>query len=191
MDVSVNDIKQFNRIFNEYKENFILFANSYVRDPMVAEDIYMESMLTFWQKMPELGKDTNIPAYILTIVKNKALNHLRHKAVEVDVHSQLADLQQREIAMNISSLEACDPEHIFADDVQRIIDNTLKDMPENIRTIFRLSRFSTLTNKDIAARFNITEKGVEYHITNVLKNLRLALKDYFPLLLWWFSCNIF
>ena len=60
MDVSVNDIKQFNRIFNEYKENFILFANSYVRDPMVAEDIYMESMVTFWPKMPELGKEIGI-----------------------------------------------------------------------------------------------------------------------------------
>jgi RNA polymerase sigma-70 factor (ECF subfamily) len=183
MEFKQNDIHKFNKLFNEHKEKFILFANSYVRDTMASEDIYMESMLVFWQKMPELSDDTNIPAYILTIIKNKSLNYLRHKAIEQTVQLTISDLNKREIAMNIASLEACEPEKIFSKDIQQILDRTLNEMPENTKSIFNLSRFSNLTNKEIASQFNISEKGVEYHLTKALKSLRLALKDYFPTLL--------
>ena len=176
-----NNIDNFNKLFNLHKESFILFAKSYVRDALVAEDIYMESMLQFWEKMPELPEGTNIPAYIITIVKNKSLNYLRHQAIEFGVHSKISEIAQREIAMNITSLEACRPAEFFENDIRKIISETLAKMSNNTREIFNLSRSSHLNNKDIAQKFNISEKGVEYHISKALKVLRVALKDYLPL----------
>ena len=178
------DIAGFNRLFKQYKEPFTAFAGSYVRDEMAAEDIYMDSMLQYWEKGDSLPDDTNVPAYILTIVKNKALNYLRHQLIECKMMAQISSLKQRELSMNIFSLEACNPEELFADNIRDIMSKSLNTLSENTRNIFYLSRFSDLTNKEIASRLHMTEKGVEYHMSRALKTLRKALKDYLPLIAW-------
>ena len=38
-----------------------------------------------------------------------------------------------------------------------------------------------MTNREIAMELGISEKTVEYHISKALKVLRVALKDYLPL----------
>ena len=168
----------FNELFKRHKESFTLFAKSYVRDGMVAEDIYMESMIQYWEKRKDLPPDTNLPAYILTIVKNKALNYLRHQIVEENMLNRLGTVSEKEVHMNISSLEACNPYELFVEDIQEIVEKTLSGLSENTKEIFYLSRFSNLSNKEIAHKFNISEKGVEYHINKALKALRIALQDY-------------
>ena len=173
-----DNIHAFNELFKKHKESFILFARSYVRDGMVAEDIYMESMIQYWERRNDLPYNTNIPAYILTIVKNKALNCLRHQIVEENMLNKLETFSQKEAQMNLSSLEACNPYDLFVEDIQEIVDKTLNGLSENTKEVFYLSRFSNLTNKEIAAKLNISEKGVEYHINKALKALRIALRDY-------------
>ena len=68
-------------------------------------------------------------------------------------------------------------------DIQEIIDDTLKHLGERTETIFRLSRFEGLTNREIAAELGISEKTVEYHMSKALKELRVSLEDYLPMLL--------
>lgn len=68
-------------------------------------------------------------------------------------------------------------------DIQEIIDDTLKHLGERTETIFRLSRFEGLTNREIAPELGISEKTVEYHMSKALKELRVSLEDYLPMLL--------
>ena len=44
-----------------------------------------------------------------------------------------------------------------------------------------MSRYQNKTNKEIAEVFNISVKGVDYHIALTIKALRISLKDYLPL----------
>lgn len=149
----------------------------------VAEDIYMEAIIQYWEKRYDLSPDTNIPAYILTSVKNKALNHLRHQSIRIDAEDQLYDHRQRELNFRISSLESCDPSELFTNEVKKIIQDTLNELPEQTRTIFFESRFENKTNREIAAELGISIKTVEFHISKALKLFRLRLKDYLPVFL--------
>lgn len=176
------DIKQFEKLFEQYKESFTMFANSYVRDLIVAEDIYVESMMQYWEKHTELPPDTNIPAYILTSIKNRALNHLRHLDVRTEAEAQLYEHQTRELNFRISSLESCDPSELFTAEMREIIRNTLNELPEQTRQIFIKSRFENKTNREIAEELDMHIKTVEYHIAKALKIFRFRLKDYLPLL---------
>ena len=45
-----------------------------------------------------------------------------------------------------------------------------------------MSRFENKSILEIAEATNLTTKGVEYHITKSIKELRIRLKDYLPLL---------
>ena len=68
-----------------------------------AEDICMEAMLIYWEKRDSLQPGTNIPAYILTIVKNRALNHLQHMHVRLEVEDRIMDHPSRELNLRIST----------------------------------------------------------------------------------------
>ena len=74
MEKQKTELLLFTTLFNSYKEPFTLFANSYVKDRAVAEDIYMEAIGIYWEKRNDLPAETNIPGYILTCVRNKALS---------------------------------------------------------------------------------------------------------------------
>ena len=68
---NTTDLKAFNQLFTDYQGRFIRFANTYVRDIAVAEDFTIEALMYYWENRHSLEKDSNVPAYILTIIKNK------------------------------------------------------------------------------------------------------------------------
>ena len=57
---------------------------------------------------------------------------------------------------------------------------TLASLPENQREAFNLSRYEDMTYDKIAMKQNVSEKTVEYRISQALKRLREALADYIP-----------
>lgn len=63
-------------------------------------------------------------------------------------------------------------------DIKEQLCNAVQDLPERYRQAFVLSRFSGMTNKEIAQHLNLSQRTVESYITTALKLLRTALKDY-------------
>ncbi len=178
--------KDFNIIYEQNYRRSLLFTKSYVHDDMVAEDIVVESLMRYWRAISmEEGEITE--AFLLTILKNKSLDYLRHKAVHDAAIENLAEQNNQELNIRISTLEVCNPEEIFSDEIQTIIHKTLLSLPEQTRRVFEMSRFENKTVKEIANETNLTVKGVEYHITKSLKVLRIGLKDYLPLFYFIFS----
>lgn len=171
--------------FNEiYKRNYrrsFLFVKSYVHDDMAAEDIVAESLVKYWRAISSGDRPVN-ESLLLTMLRNCALDFLRHQAVHEAAVGEMANLNNRELSIRISTLAACDPEEIFSKEIQGIIHEALRTLPEQTRRVFIMSRFENKAVKDIAEETGLTVKGVEYHITRTLKVLRTRLKDYLPLL---------
>ena len=85
-----------------------------------------------------------------------------------------------ELTMRITSLEACEPETLLRNEVQKLIDKALKQMPEKTRNIFVMNRYEWKSYQDIAQETGLSIKSIEYHISKALKVLRHELKDYMP-----------
>jgi RNA polymerase sigma-70 factor, ECF subfamily len=77
----VSDLSLFNELFTIYKGRFVRFAQTFTRDATIAEDIVIDSLIYYWEHRTELNKESNIPAYVLTVIKHKCLNYLQHKTV--------------------------------------------------------------------------------------------------------------
>lgn len=179
--VEGSDLKIFNQLFATYQSRFTRFANTYVRDWAVAEDVTIDSFVYYWENRHALPAETNIPAYVLTTIKHKCLNYLQHIQVHEEVAENLKKHAQWALQTRIATLEDCNPNELFSLEAMRIVNQTLATLPEQSRKIFRMSRFENKSQKEIAELLGITSKGVEFHITKVLKELRKNLKDYFPL----------
>lgn len=166
-------------IYDRYYKNSYLFVRSYVYDEEVANDIVSESLIKLWYELKEKdGQEHNIKAFLFSILKNMSLDYLRHQAVKQQALNKLSSIQQREVEIRISSLEESEYNEILIREIQDIVNETMSKMKDKTREVFKLSRFEYLTNKEIAAKLDITEKGVEYHMNIALKMLRTDLKDY-------------
>lgn len=174
------DVCQFSKFLNEYQQGFIRFAYTYVHDRMAAEDIVIESFTYYWDNRDKLVDNTNIPAYVLTTVKHKCIDYLRHEQVRQDVSDKLYELHSWELSTRIATLENYEPSEIFTSEIQKLIDEALEDLPEQTRRIFIMSRYENKSHGEIATLLGITTKGVEFHISKATKLLRLVLKDYLP-----------
>lgn len=171
-------LKEFSELFEQRREQFITFAFTYTRDRCASEDLFMDATITLWECRDHWEKGSNLPALLLTILKRKCLNYLNHEKLKSEVRQEITDLYQRELNLRISTLQECSPEKIFNQEIQHVVDATLESLPGQSRRIFTMSRFEHLSNKDIADTLGLSIKTVEFHITKVLKVMRVALKDY-------------
>lgn len=179
---SEHDLKLFNNLFIEYQKRFFLFASTYVMDYMAAEDIVMEAMMNYWENRKRLGSDVFPPAYIFTSIKNKCLNYLRDRQTYKDISGKIREHEEWRLSLQIATLEACDPKELLSKEIQMLINEALKKMPETTRWIFVMRRFEEKSYREIASEMNMSVKGVEYHMAKATDLLRKKLKDFLPVL---------
>jgi RNA polymerase sigma-70 factor (ECF subfamily) len=63
-------------------------------------------------------------------------------------------------------------------DLEQKVTDFIEQLPDRRRTIFKLSRFEGLKNREIAEKLGISIKTVEAQMTEALRFLSKKLKDY-------------
>lgn len=181
--VMTKELESFISNFKNLNSRGIAFANAFVYDRTVAEDITAEALSVLWDKLRGGEHIAQPQIYLFGVIRNKALEHLRTQETRLRHQNNMTEIQERDYRLLISSAQACDPELLYSTEVQDIINNAISELNDQAKSVFILSRFEGLSNADIAARLGIAPKTVEYHITKALKVMRLRLKDYLPLIL--------
>ena len=118
----------FDNIYSEYYQRCFLFAKSYLHDEMLSKDIASEAMITLWTTMKTEEVD-NIRAFLMTVVKNQSLNHLRNEHLRMEARENILNDELYELDFRISSLDACNPTDIFSEEINRIVNRTLDTLP--------------------------------------------------------------
>jgi RNA polymerase sigma-70 factor (ECF subfamily) len=177
-----NNKKAFENIFREYFHVLHEYANFYIGNSYLAEDIVQDIFLKIWDSRDRLAIHSSFKGYLFRSVHNNCIQYLRHKAVEQNHHAIHQAKLEEAILMNRLFFES-GLTKLFENDIESLVNKAVDDLPEKTREIYLLSRHKYLKNSLIAKKFNITEKSVEYHITRALESLRKYLKDYLPIIL--------
>lgn len=172
--------EDFGRLYDEFRPRFIEFARGYVKDRLVAEDLVTDSFLYFWENRERIDASCNVAAYLFTTLRHKCLNHLRARLVRLRAQSEIEQLEKRVLSENIRSLERCDPQQLFEGEIERIVRESLDEMPELTRGVFTEQRFRGRSYREVAELFGITERRVGTELERALGLLRHALRDYLP-----------
>lgn len=169
----------FNEIYKVYYRKSFLYVKSYVHDSMAAEDIVTEALVKLWERMKIETIDPVYP-FLFTILKNSSLDYLKHQKIKQNSLNSISKTLTRELEIRTISLEASDPNDVFSSEVKQIVESTLQLLPERTREIFLLSKFGNKSHKEIAELYQISVKGVDYHISQSVNELRYSLRDYLP-----------
>ena len=171
--------EDFEKLYKLYYPKLFAFAKNYVQANEDAENIVHDVFLTLWERKEEIEISFTLTTYLFTLVKNRCLNFLRHKLIEEEYNSQMKE----ELGFKLYALEAFDYSYQSEEELQEIIRRALDTLPERCREIFIKSRIEGLKYKEISDELGISVNTVENQMVTALKKLRVALKDYLPLLL--------
>lgn len=172
----------FNSIYTAYYRKAFLFTLSYVHNDQVAEDIVSEAIIHLWELSKEKEIES-IEAVLITYIRSKSLNYLKHLQAQENVFQSLMSKGRRELEIRISTLEACDPQEILSEEFRAKVNSLLASMSDKTRLAFVRDRLDGKSHKEIAEEMGISVKGVEYHINKAVKMLRDNLKEYAPFLI--------
>lgn len=178
----INNEIDFNAFYNKFYLRFVKYASWYLNDRAAAEDVTQTTMMEYWINRRNINDETDVLGYLLTIVKNKCLNYLKHLRVAGDYQRSRTAMYDWEINARIQILENSSYNEIFSNEIMSIVQRTLEDLPEQTRRIFNLNRFEDKSRKEIAKELGVSQQTVDYHINKALNYLLVKLKEYIPLI---------
>jgi len=165
--------KAFDTFFLRHYPALCSYANQFV-EREDAEEIAQEIMIWFWENRTMPVWETSLISYLFKAVKNRCITLINRN-----------DLKQRILQTLYEGDDHLfdDPDFYVVEELSQKIQSALEALPSNYREAFEMNRFQKLTYKEIASQLNVSSKTVDYRIQQALKQLRIDLKDYLPLIL--------
>jgi RNA polymerase sigma-70 factor (ECF subfamily) len=165
----------FEEVFMAHYKGMYCYACIMLKNEAEAEEITQTIFEKLWEKRDALSIETSLKAYLYRMVHNDCLNWLKHKSVVLKFQ------KEKIYSMKNESYNA--EEKILSAQLNEQLGNALRELPEQCRTVFQLSRFEELKYREIAVQLGISEKTVENQMGKALKLLRMKLVDFLPLII--------
>lgn len=171
--IKQGDMHAFDILYRKFYAGLVSFATKYV-DLEHAEEIVQDTMIWIWEHRDSLNLAMSINSFLFTVVKNRALNVIKHQSVKSKVHQEISDKYEANFM---------DIDFYGETELRKLYDDALTKLPETYRVAFVMNREKGMTYEEIAQELNISPKTVGYRISQSLKILRIELRDYLPLIL--------
>jgi RNA polymerase sigma factor (sigma-70 family) len=114
-----------------------------------------------------LGDLVNPAAYLQRIAGNLLADRARGRAARDALHLELANCD--------AEVPPQQEDRLLADEMLRLYEQAIGDLPARTRTIFLLQRGDGLTYREIAERLDVTLWTVEHHMKRAIAHLDRSL----------------
>jgi RNA polymerase sigma-70 factor (ECF subfamily) len=155
--------RDFEIFFRDHFNALTNLSFSVIKDKDDARDVVQHVFLTFWQKRSQIVIRGTMKSYLYKSVLNASITRFNQS-------KKIIRLQESEAHAIPEQTEPPEDEML-----RQLLDKAINDLPPVCQQVFRLSRFSDLSNREIADELNISVKAVEKHITKAFKFLRETL----------------
>lgn len=166
----------FGYFYEKYFRRIQSFCVQFIYDAEEAENMAQEAFVHLWQNRDSVDSINGIQSFLYTYSKSKCLNLIRHNKVKDKFKNDL--LNQKERELDIEVLNSISFDTLELTELERIIQESISDLPPKTREVFIKKRFENKKNSEIAAEMQVTLKAVEAHMTKALKILKTKLSDY-------------
>lgn len=130
-------------------------------------------MLWLWENRDGMMIENALGTYLFRAVKNRCLTLINRGTIRSRVVN----------TMQLSMRGAFDsPDFYVVEDLTEHLEKALAELPPTYRQAFEMNRFHGKSYKEIADALGLSPKTVDYRIQQALKRLRIALRDFLPIL---------
>ena len=159
----------FRELYDRYSPRIFRFAQSYLKNNDDSEELVQNTFLKIWENREILNTEKNIKAFIFKIAVNTIYDFIRRKNIE----QAYVDYQK----LNFSPDENYTWHSVIYEEMLQNLQELMKQMPEQQRAIFQLSKIDGLSNDEIAQKLNLSKRTVENHLYRAISYLKTNFQD--------------
>ena len=164
-----DETEVFEWLYGQYFRRAYRLAFLILRDAQAAEDVVQEAYVAVWRRAASIDPaEGSLPSWLLTVVRNRAIDHLRGRAY-----------RQTAIGLDAASSAVApdDPERaaLVSDDRSRIRD-ALEQLNARQRRTLELGYFGGLSQSEIARQLGVPLGTVKGRMRSGLTRMRGLLQ---------------
>lgn len=167
--IKQNDQAAFAELFKRYWKKIYGLTRARVRSEETTQEIVQELFISLWEKRSSLTI-THLPSYLYAATKNRILNRIASQMVE----KKHWDYYKGFIPESDNVTE----NDVELDEIMAALEDGVEHLPEKTKKIFKLTHMDGLSIPEIANLLHLSEKAIQYHVTQSVKKLRVHLKNY-------------
>ncbi len=169
--VKTDDHAAFTEIYERYWSVLFIHAFKIIKNEEKAMDVVQDTFTLLWEKAKDSSIQVSLKAYLYTCVRNRTLDAIRRQVVA----EKYLDSFIRYVESGSSDTE----ETITFNELCKLFDASLADLPQQMRRIFKMSCTEGQSHSEIANELNITVHTVKKTITRARRFLRTWLLEFF------------
>ncbi len=168
------DEQAFSAFYMGYADSLIQFLTRITGNADDAEEVTQEAFATLWEKRELLDPHTSLYGFVYGMARNMAFRMLRAKTAE--------NKKAEEQSYDVNEFAGLADEGLITAETSLLLEEVIRNMPDQRRRVFELSRKEGLSYNEIAREMGISLNTVRTHMSLALKELRAALSN---VILWY------
>lgn len=163
---------EFRRLYEAHRVPVHAYFVGRTGDRWLAADLMQEVFMRAWQRLPELtGRSGDGQrAWIFTVARNLSIDARRHQRTRAATEAALASQPEPE--------QPSAPSMVIAAERVAILDEAIRQLPEQQRTVLAMATAGGCTSPQIAADLGIPAGTVRYRLSLARRALAGALDRY-------------
>lgn len=171
LSLQKGSIPAFEKIFAVYHKRIYNFCKSLHQNSDEAEEIVQRVFVALWEQRSQVDENKPLASYLYTIARYMAYQDFRQHVYKKAVFDHFV--------INSIDLNEATKDDVLYNELLSFLESVIERLPERQREIFKLSRFSGLTYRQIADNLNITENTVDTQIRRALEFIRDKYKTHY------------
>ena len=155
----------YEEIFRLMHEPLLRYVFRITNDEALALDVLQDVFMKLWEKRAEIEVQVSFKALLYTMARNRALNVNRNRS-RMTYDSEL-------VAENSTKVvESTVENQMHTNQLETFFKTWIKELPPRRAEAFVLSRYHTMSNREIGEVMGLSKRTVDTHIVHALRHLR-------------------
>jgi len=163
-------LQEFKAIYDACWEKVYAVCYNNTRNVELSQDMTQEIFTSLWERRNDITIQSSIEHYLVRAAKYKVSEYYRNKTIRTK--------HKRRMCQALCTSAECTKEDVDYSLLVQRLGLLVEELPCRCQQVYRMSREEGLTNKEIARELEISQRAVEYHISNALGFLKEKLPEY-------------
>jgi RNA polymerase sigma-70 factor (ECF subfamily) len=161
------DWEAFDYLYVHSRDRLYVLAYTILKDETAAQDLVQDFFIDLWKRKLFLNIQSNLKAYLMRAVRNRAYAHLDKLVTQKKLKVQFDYLESRQYS-------TCNK--VENDELGKELDVAIAKLPPVSAMVFQLHYIHQLSHTSIAEHLHISKSTVSGHMDKALRLLRSELK---------------